>query len=212
MIALYILLGIFALLFLVLISSVTVLVHIDDDAEVKVGFWFLRFRVFPVKDKKAEKKVKRSHKLKENGYIKKLIEQNGIVGAVSELFSVVKTVLKKAGKAARHIRVKRCSLLVTAASDDAATTAVRYGTLCATVFPALKGLQSLVKWNDRKTKVSVVSDFNSDKPTLYLDAKLKLRLCFIVGAAFGVMFELIKKKVSKTLKSASKNTQLQKKQ
>lgn len=208
MIALYILLGILALLFFILISSVTVLVHIDDDAEIKVGFWFLRFKVFPLKDKKAKNKAKESHKPKEDGYIKKLIKQNGIVGAVSELFSVVKTVLKKAGKAARHIRVRRCSLLVTAASDDAATTAVRYGTLCATVFPALKGLQNLLKWNDRKTKVSVVSDFNSDKPTLYLDLKVKLRLCFIVSAAFGVVFALIKKKVSKTLKSTSKNTQL----
>ena len=211
MIALYILLGILALLMLVLISSVTVLVHIDDDAEIKVGFWFLRFKVFPLKDKKVKKKANKSHKPKEDGYIKKLIEQNGIVGAVSELLSVVKIVLKKAGKAARHIRVRRCSFLITAASEDAATTAVRYGALCATVFPALKGLQDLLKWNDRKTKVSVVSDFNSDKPTIYLDLKVKLRLCFIVSAAFGVLLALIKRKVSKTLKSASDNTRLQKK-
>ncbi len=199
MIALYIACALFLLFLLLLISSVSVFVTNSDKLSVKIGFLFLRFNVYPNNERKKHlNKEKVTEKEKDNA-IKRLIAEKGIVSAVGELASIGKIILEKTGKAAKHIRVKKFYFLVTAASHDPAKTAVVYGSLCAIVFPALKGFQNLLKFNDRKTKVSVLSDFNSQSSTIELDIKVKLRLWFIVRLAVGVLFEIIRRKVKSNI-------------
>ncbi len=198
MIALYIIGALVLLILLILFSSVSVYVSNSENLSVKVGFWFLRFKVFPVKDKaKVKKKSKQEEKTKDNA-IKRMISEKGVVATVGELAAIGKTILTKAGQAAKHIRVKKLYFLVTAASGDPAKTAVVYGSLCSVVFPALNGFQSLLKFNDRKTKVSVLSDFNSETPIVELDLKIKLRIWFILKAALGVLLQLVRRKMKES--------------
>ncbi len=196
MIALYIL-GAFALLiFLLLFSSVSVSCRVDDDVKVKIRYLFLKFNL-PKHRKKSKAKTSQKKQAKPS-YIKQLIEQNGLLGAIKELLFIVKTILSRGMNLAHHIRVKRFNMVVTAASDDPAKTAVEYGALCSVVFPALSGFQSLMKWNDRKTEVLVNSDFCAEKPTLFIDFKIKLKLFFIVKAGLSVIWALTKRKIAKT--------------
>ena len=198
MIALYILGGLALLIFLTMFSSVSVSCRVDDDVNAKIRYLFLTFKI-PKHSKKRKKKSSDTPKKQAKpSYIKQLIEQNGLLGAVKELLFIVKTILSRGFKMAHHIRVKRFKTVVTAASDDPARTAVEYGALCSVVFPALSGFQSLMKWNDRKTEVVVNSDFCTDKPTLFIDFKIKLRLFFIVKAGLSVIIALVKRKISKT--------------
>lgn len=202
MIALYIIGAIVLLVFLLLISSVSVFVKYSDELSVKVGFWFFRFNTYPADKSKKRKSKKIPHKSKNDNLIMKLIAEKGLVAAISEIASIVKILLVKAGKTAKHIRVKKFYFLVTAASADPAKTAVLYGSLCSVVFPALKGFQEIMKFNDRRTKVLVLSDFNNDSPTVEIDLKLKLRVWFILKAAFGVLIQLIKRKIKGNISNA----------
>ena len=195
MIALHILGAVALLIFLLLFSSVSVSCRVDDEVKVKIRYLFLKFNL-PKHRKKSKNKAKTTQT--NISYIKQLIEQNGLLGAIKELLFIVKTILSRGIKMAHHIRVKRFDMVVTAASDDPAKTAVEYGALCSVVFPALSGFQSLMKWNDRKTKVLVNSDFCVEKPTLLIDFKIKLKLFFIVKAGLSVILALVRRKISKT--------------
>lgn len=195
MTALYIIGSIAAIFVLLFLSSISVHCVIDDEINVKLGFLFFRKRFNPSDKQEDDSKKTEKSQTKNKNYVKRLIEEKGVASALSELLGIAKIILKKIGTAAGHIRVKRFDMLVTAASDDPAKTAVEYGTLCAAVFPALSFFQNLLKWNENKTHVSVKSDFCSDKSTLYIDMKLKLRLWFIAKAAVGVFWILIKQKL-----------------
>ena len=205
MIAFYILGAIALLIFLLLFSSVSVKCRVDDDVHVKIRYLCFTFSV-PKHKKKSKDKAIGSKKAKDKpSYIKQLIEQNGLLGAIKELLFIVKTILSRGIKMAHHIRVKRFDMVVTAASDDPAKTAVEYGALCSVIFPALSGFQGLMKWNDRKTNVLVNSDFCTEKPSLFVDFKIKLRLFFIAKAGLSVIFALVKRKISKTPLPAQSN-------
>lgn len=194
MLALYIILGVVLFITLILISSISVCISIIDDLRITVRFWFLRFNIFPF-EKKKPKENKPTDSEKQN-YLKKLISENGFLGAVSELISIAKVILKKMGKTSKHIRVRKFFLWIVAASEDPSDTGVLYGSLCGIIFPALRAFQSLLKWNDRKTKVSVTSDFLREKPDFALECKLKLRVYYIVVLGLGVLFELVKRKIN----------------
>lgn len=198
MIALYILGAVAFLVFLLLFSSVSVKCRVDDGVKLEIRYLIFKFK--PQKHRKSRKnRAKDSKKaLNKPNYIKQLIEENGLLGAIKELTFIVKTVLSRAVDTAHHIRVKRFNMVVTAASDDPAKTAVEYGALCSVVFPALSGFQSMMKFNDRKTEVVVNSDFCATKPTLFIDFKLKIRLFFILKAGLSVIIELVKRKIDKT--------------
>lgn len=199
MIALHVL-GAFALIILLLLfSSVSVTCRVDDDVKVKIRYLFLTFNLPKHRKKKIVSENKSQKKQEKPSYIKQLIEQNGLLGAIKELLFIVKTVLSRGFKMAHHIRVKRFNVVVTAASDDPAKTAVEYGALCSVIFPALSGFQSMMKWNDRKTEVVVNSDFCTDKPTLFVDFKIKLRLFFIIKAGLSMIIAIVKRKMAKTL-------------
>ncbi len=194
MIALYIVLGVFLFLTLILISSISVNISIIDDIRITVGFWFFRFKIFPFNEKKLkEKKPTESEK---QNYLKKMISEKGFLGTVGELISVAKVILKKFGNTAKHIRVRKFFLWIVAASADPSDTGILYGSLCGIVFPALSAFQYLLKWNDRETKVSVTSDFLKEKPDLALECKLKLRVYHIVVLGLGTLLELVKRRIN----------------
>lgn len=206
MIALYIILGFIAVVLVLLLSSVTVKSSVNDSVYVKVGFLFYQKTVVPKPEKQTENESS-DQEIKKPNKIRELIDKKGLVATIHELAGIVKDILISSGKTVKHIRVKRFICVVTAASSDPHKTALMYGEASAVVFPLLRGLLELMKWNIRKTKVLVESDFSGDKPRIEIDFKVKLRLFYIVKAAFGVLLSLLKKKIRQTMKNNTVNTQ-----
>ena len=211
MTALYIVLGILSGLVLLLLSSVSLKICIDDDIQLVLRYLFIRKKM-PYKpekiktaEEKAEEESEREAK-KAEPYIKKSIKEKGIAATVSELSDVLRTVIGKLGKLAGHIRVRIFKLDITAATDDPAVTAIEYGGICAAVFPVISMLRNLLKFNDRGTEISIKSDFCGGKPDFRLDAKIKLRLWFILTAAVSILIKLVKIKLSGEISKKSDNT------
>lgn len=198
MIALYIISGILGLIVLLLFCSVTVKATVNESVNIKVGYLFYRKTLIPESEKSNQKKSNESD-IKKPNKIREMIDKNGLVATIRELSGIVKVILIKLKKTVKHIRIKKFYCVITVASDDPCKTAIEYGEVSSVAFPLLRGFQELMKWNSKKTKMLVQSDFNGDKPKIEIDFKAKLKLIHILSAIFGVLLTLVKKKVKQIL-------------
>lgn len=198
MIALYIIGGIVGLIVIMLFSSVTVIGSVNEGLNLKFRYLFYRKILIP-ESEKAKHKKKTQKEINNPNKIREMIDKNGLVATIRELAGIVKVILIKSKKAVKHIRVRSFACVITVASNDPCKTALEYGEVSSIVFPLLRGLQELMIWNTRKTKMLVQSDFNSVKPKIEVDFKVKLKLIHIISAVLGVLLTLLKKKVKQIL-------------
>ncbi len=202
MIALYIILGLAALITLLLFTDVHIKINVDEKILVKARFLFYKRTLIPKDPKKKTRllllNVEQSDK-KLKSDLRKLIDKLGFFGTVKELIEATVSLVKQGWGLARHLRVKRFDMTAVVASDDPSKTAVEYGGVCAVVYPLLSGLQSLMKWNNNKTHVDIYSDFTSSEPSLKIEAKLKLKLWYYIKAYIGLYWDLFKKKYDEAM-------------
>ena len=196
MTVLYVLLGIALFLIFLLISSVSIKCNISEEINVKLRYLLYNKTLFPLENKSKREKRKEFNtddieKIKP-GKLRQMIDEKGLFETIGELTETLKIIISKFGNAAKHIRVRKCYLTVNVASSDPANTAVEYGLVCSVVYPAVSGFQELLKWHRKKTVISVNSDFCSEKPSIDIDLKIKLRLWFIIKLGLGILCTLIK--------------------
>ena len=198
MIALYIVLGLFFLIALFLFSSIRFVVSYKEDFSVLLGFWFLRFKLYPEKQVKKQKESKSdSEPTRKTSKLKQMIRENGLKNTLSKLFDTVKVVFNSLSKISKHIRIRRLKLIVTAATEDPALTGVEYGAFCSVVFPFVKFLQDFANLNEKGANVSVRSDFLATKPTLELYSVIKIRVIYILSFGISAFIELVKQNIVK---------------
>lgn len=200
MLALYIVLGFLFLIALILFSSISVNISINPEISLDLRFWFLKFKIPLDKKNKPEKEEKSQSseepKPHKKNYFKDSIKNKGIAATVTELFDILKVLFSEFDRLLKHLRIKKFKLLINVASHDPAVTAVEYGAVCAVVFPAVKLVEDKTKLSRKGTRVTVNSDFNSEKPELIFDAKLKLRVIRILISGLSLLKLLIKLKMA----------------
>ncbi len=181
MIALYILGGL--LLLLALIGSIKLSVRVGYAAQgplliVRIACFSLRLldgkkprkkgkAVTPKKESKppAHKKKKKEKKQKlPKPYTGEPVQLTQVLTAWRD---VALGLFKQLGK---HWKIELLRLRVLVATDDAARTALLYGTVCTLVQPVQLLARGAPRVNRKKVLVSVGSDFLADKPEL--DAEL----------------------------------------
>lgn len=204
MIALYVIGGILGIIVFLLFCSVTVIGSVNESVNIKIGYLFYRKTLIP-ESEKSKKKKSNENDIKIPNKIREMIDKNGLVATIRELSGIVKVILIKLKKTVKHIRVKKFYCVITVASGDPCKTALEYGEVSSVAFPLLRGFQELMKWNIRKTKMLVQSDFNCNKPKLEIDFKVKLRLAHILSAVLGALFTLLKTKVKQILNNKENN-------
>lgn len=195
---------------LLLLSHISLYVKIDDGLTAYLRYLVIKVP-FPLEKKKAKRRKKTASQSsemlneskKDKNIIAKMIKEKGLRTTVSELWDTFKPILIKAISTFKKIKVKRLDLKVTVATDDAAKTALEYGGICTLVFPTLSFLQSQLKFPDRAANVHIGVDYNSNKPTLYLFAKLKIRLITVLCAAISALWTVLKSKFKKELTKKS---------
>ena len=202
MIALFIILGVAALITLLLLTDVHIKVEVNEKITVKAKYLFYRRSLIPRDPKKRTRllllNVEKSDKQLKSD-LKKLVDKMGVLGTIKELFSATASLVKQGWRLAHHLRVKRFDMTTVVASDDPAKTAVEYGGVCAVLYPALAGLQNLMKWNEKKTTVNVYSDFSGTESSIKIEAKVRLRLWYYIKAYIGLYWDLFKKKYDEAM-------------
>ena len=193
MTAVYIILGVIALLLLLLMIKVTVKVDYCRDIEVSLKYLFISYTVFRSGEEKG------GHKSGDTGKKKKKPEKKGekdkkkkggksepelVRPPLGELVPAVRDelgrVLKKLGKSARLEKARFHCLVAT---DDPAKTAVLYGAISGAAGDIFGMLSKLKRRSKRKGTVDflVEPDFIAEKFDLLLDIRVSfipLKLAF----------------------------------
>lgn len=151
MLWLYILLGIALFVALVMFIPITLRASYKEEFWCAVYIGFVKLQLVPAKPKKEKKKKvkKQTPKTKQpkKATEKKpsLIKKYGI----EWLLNLIKRVAELAVSALQdffsHILIKKFSLSISVAGDDAADTAIKYGKYCAVVYPAVGTIVRVVK-------------------------------------------------------------------
>lgn len=157
-----------------------------DGFFVWIRAWFLRFQVFPAKEKKP--KQKKEKKKKEKPKEEEPKEKKG--GAIGPIKAYLPLVGDAAGALIHRIRIDLMELEFISAAEDPAAAAMTFGYSNAAIgmiWPILEK-NFTVKKRDLRTGV----DFNAKKPTVYLKASFSARIGQLVSFALILGVKLLK--------------------
>lgn len=151
MLWLYILLGIALFVALVMFIPITLRASYKEDFWCAVYIGFVKLQLVPAKPKKGKKKKvkKQTPKTKQpkKATEKKpsLIKKYGIEWLLNLIKKVAELAVSALQDFFSHILIKKLSLSISVAGDDAADTAIKYGKYCAVVYPAVGTIVRVVK-------------------------------------------------------------------
>ena len=204
MTALIIIAAIIILITALLFLPVSLFLSFNGDFSVKIklgGICVFNSDNTKPEDGKPEKNTKPEAEKADSGEKQNLFTalkaKLGFTGAVKEILYTVKSALVKIKKQLKKITVKRLTVDISIASDNAAKTAVEYGAVCAAVYPLLSFLESTADIGIKQINVS--SDFNSQKPHFSFSAVVRLRIIYLIIAAFAAFCEYNKFKTRNEL-------------
>lgn len=188
---LYSLLGLLSLLIVVL--SIPVFGRICYDGELSVVIRVLGIPITLVPQPEA-KPSRPSRKQKEEPSEKpskvkemvSLMKQDGLAGTLHFLQEVARLATKTVGRVLRSITVRRLDLQLLVATDDPATTAQRYGQVCSVLYPALAGIESVVRIRHRHLRVE--PNFLMETSAVRFDVRLRMSVWRLLGAGIALLW------------------------
>ena len=151
MLWLYILLGIALFVALVMFIPITLRASYKEKFWCAVYIGFVKLQLVPAKPKKEKKKKVKKQTPKTEQSKKPTEKKPSLIKkyGIEWLLNLIKKVAELAVSALQdffsHILVKKLSLSIGVAGDDAADTAIKYGKYCAVVYPAVGTIVRVVK-------------------------------------------------------------------
>ena len=189
MIALIIAAAVVGIIFLLLISSLKITFRLSGSVVFYITF--LGIKVFDINAK--PKKEKKQDEKKLTGVLKEYAKGKSRKKLVGEILEIVKSLCVKFGKLIKHLRFKKLEFDLTVACDDAAKTAIAYGSICSVVYSICGMLASAYNFNPKKVNVS--ADFSADKMSLKVNTVIKVRLIHLLKFALSTAVSIIKLKL-----------------
>lgn len=151
MLWLYILLGIALFVALVMFIPITLRASYKEKFWCAVYIGFVKLQLVPAKPKKEKKKKVKKQTPKTEQSKKPTEKKPSLIKkyGIEWLLNLIKRVAELAVSALQdffsHILIKKFSLSISVAGDDAADTAIKYGKYCAVVYPAVGTIVRVVK-------------------------------------------------------------------
>ncbi|MGN1094986.1 MAG: DUF2953 domain-containing protein [Eubacteriales bacterium] len=197
MTALYILLAIFIVFFLILMirPHITICARENTDIYVKVLFFRKRVfttrkRVIPDTDYKPESPKKKKEKNKDKKE-KKQDTKLGILELLELIKDIALSVIKKIKK---YLRIRVKSYFITVSTDDAANTATLYGAVYAASGAIFDILGRAMDFKTEKNaKVDVRADFLAQKTKTDIEIDLSVTLFQVIKTALAALVIYLKK-------------------
>lgn len=199
MTALFIVLSILFLLFLLLVLPITVKLNYNDGLICIIKYAGIVIFNSEKKVKlKKRKKRKKTHdntaknpqtKSKEN-YFKQIYKQKGFSGTVKYFFEIGIIVIKELWWVLKKFKFRNFRLRIVTATDDAANTAIEYGAICCAVYPVLSFLEN--KANFKNKSIDVYADFDKTEPEFAASIDVTVRFIYFLIAAISLLIEYIK--------------------
>lgn len=208
MVPLIIILSVAAVILIILFLPVALSLSFRDgdfSAKIKIA----GIKVYELKDeeKKDEKSIDKADdknvtdkKAEKNGLKEIFVhlkKRYGFAGAVREIFSFAGQVLKKIKKRLKNFFIKKVCVDIIVAGENAAQTAIEYGTICGSVYPVLAFLESAAGISLKKINIS--SDFYSGNSDFAFSLDAGARVIFLIMTLFDIFSEYNKFKMRNEL-------------
>jgi len=181
---------------LLLFARVRLTVTWRDRVRVRARYLCFVFPVFPKKvrwrrytakraekEKQKTKKHKTEHKKGEGEGKQEKKEPFTFRENLRLVRALVAVLVRRTQK---HLRLDASRVHLFVATGDAATTAVAYGAVSASLAYLIGGLERLMRVHAKRGDVTVVADYLSEKPR----ADVKLRFSMPVGSALALLVSL----------------------
>lgn len=224
MIALYILLGIVLLIAAILLIPASITIAYQENVSLAISVLGIRIRQMPKpkkpvklssyskkalarQRKKDERKARRLLKKKANQDSKTKKEQEGSREPKSLLqnLSLIKRLAAVLlSKTAKHVRIEARRLVITVGTDDAAKTAILFGSVNQAAIALLEFLKQTGNLRQtRRSQIAVKADFTSDKTTADVKLVFSMRVWQLLDILLSTLKRLIKEKRKKANQTAS---------
>lgn len=205
MTALYIFLGI--ILFFIIILSIPVVLDLDytDVFRCKVSWLFLKFDIYPPKEKKEkDSKPKKEKPVKEktteetpattqtpekkDNFIKAFYNNQGVLGII-ELIGNCASYLGKFSKGfLKSIYIRKLFIRISVTESDAAKTALKYGKICQEIYPPLGFICS--SCHVKNYKVNIWANYCGEKTVGEFETRVALVPRSVINAGIALIFRL----------------------
>lgn len=222
MTALYIIAGILFLLLLVLLTPLHIIIRYEETLTVKLSVLFLRFPLYPKpkkireKDfskkavaKKKQKAARKATKKKEKERQKPQKAPNRKKDALSAIKLLLRILKKCYPRLVRTFRIRVCELRAIIATDDAAKTAILYGSVAQVTAMLLELCERFLWCKRNKRRVEVVPDFCKAESSFYaricFTSCLYRLLCLAVTAGIAFLKAKLQNKKTVQTKGDPKN-------
>ena len=209
MTALYIILGILLLLFLITLIRVQVFAQYSETLTLTLKVLFVKIRLIPPPDKPKKKKKPKKEKPKKKAsetqkteekeekekkkkpsYLSKLKEKKGLSGLISLFTSLAQIAVGMLKNIFSHIVIKKLDVGIALAGGDSSSVALNYGRVCSALYPAVNVIAAATVCENYNVVVEPV--FDPDKKTeVYADVHAYLRIIFVLAAAIKAAFKLL---------------------
>lgn len=199
MIALYIILGIILLICLILLLRVRLIINFENDLNVYFRLLFIKFSLYPEKTKFRFRKRKKKKKLKSNTsqHTSNQEEtQKKEESIVKRLWSIRSVLLHTIEKFLGKVHFKFVKLHVVVGCENAASTALLYGTASQGVAYLIEILDNISNVDiSKNSDVSITSDFVSQKSSLTGKIVLYISVAHILYVLVQFLKQFIKSKM-----------------
>lgn len=213
MLALWIILGILALLALLLVLPLRIYLKYDADGglryRVKYLFLTLADSEAPEKPEQPVKKAAEAEKRRSGSgtaakllsflgledvssaaNAKKALNEKGLAEMICGVFGAVKTLFSRISRLVCHGEFRRFDLRIVVGDTDCADAAMNYGELCAAVYPLLAFLESKLKF--RRRNVDLRCDFSAESTEAVFDGQLNYRPVYLLEFLLGLVGQYLK--------------------
>ncbi|WP_283607429.1 DUF2953 domain-containing protein [Faecalispora anaeroviscerum] len=193
----WILLGILGLLALLLAARVKIRFSfgMEDGFSGEARYLFFRYR-FPTEEKpeseaeKKKKEEKKTGKPDKKQSIRDIIKEKGFAGFLKFLSELASIAAGAAKRLLLHFVLKEMKIHVTIGAEDAATTAVLYGTIGGVIYPAASTL--VTAFRCRHYDVRITPNFNGEELSAQMFLDGSVRLVFLITVGLYALLRYVK--------------------
>lgn len=203
MTALIVIGSILAFLLFLLLCPLSLRISYRERLEARLSYLFFSIPLAPPKPQKEKKKQpvpeeeKKPKPEKKKSAIQDIIAQRGLGGFLSLMHLLSSIAAGALRTVFWHLSIRRLSLELVVSAEDAAQTAIRYGEVCALIYPALGFLCANGSCKKREIAIRPGFDEEESRVEFYLYARTKL--LFLLGTAFTAGYRLLKAMIKEKL-------------
>ena len=114
------------------------------------------------------------------------MKQDDLAGTLHFLHEAARLAAKTVGRVLRSVTVKQLDLQLLIASSEPDVTAKRYGQVCSVLYPALAGIEHVVKIRNRNLRVE--PNFLLEQSVVRFDVRLRVSVWRLLGAGIALLW------------------------